>query len=163
LRRWKSPDSLSGVQTPQAQEIPIAPSGRSRLPYLALAAATIAIGLGLQWVRPDLPRAFADILGDALWGLMMFWLVGAIGPAIRALTRGVIALAVCWVVEFSQLYHTPWLDAWRGTVLGHLTLGSGFDLRDLVAYGLGVLVGIRLEATILLGATGRMGRGTQGQ
>jgi hypothetical protein len=59
-----------------------------------------------------------------------------------------VALTICWIVEFSQLVHAPWLDGWRATTLGHLVLGSGFDPRDLVAYGLGVLVGVRLEPMI---------------
>lgn len=124
------------------------PSG-PRLSFVALALATIALGLGLQWLRPELPLVFADVLGDALWALMIYWLIGAAAPGTPRLQRAAVALAVCWVVEFSQLYHTTWLDDWRATTMGHLTLGSGFDARDLAAYGLGVLVGIGLETTLL--------------
>jgi hypothetical protein len=48
-------------------------------------------------------------------------------------------------VEVSQLYHTPLLDAWRRTTPGQLILGSGFDLRDLGAYTLGVVATVVLE------------------
>lgn len=89
------------------------------------------------------------MLGDALWALMMYWLVSAGLPASHRLTRGGIALAICWAVEFSQRYHAPWLDAWRATTIGHLVLGSGFDPRDLGAYAVGILTGLRLEAGLL--------------
>jgi len=49
-----------------------------------------------------------------------------------------VALAFCCAVEFSQLWHTPWLNAVRRTTAGHLVLGSGFNARDLVAYAGGV-------------------------
>lgn len=116
-----------------------------RIRYLVLAGATIVAGLLLQAVRSGLSMAAADILGDALWGLMIYWLVGAAFPATGRLGRTVIALATCWAVEFSQLYHAGWLDGWRATTFGRLVLGSGFDARDLAAYGLGVLLGFRLD------------------
>lgn len=126
----------------------IAPFTRLRLRYLAFAGATIVAGLLLQALRSGLPMAAADILGDALWGMMIYWLVGAALPETGRLRRTVIALATCWAVEFSQLYHAGWLDSWRATTLGRLVLGSGFDPRDLAAYGLGVLVGFRLDVVI---------------
>ena len=44
------------------------------------------------------------------------------------------------MVEFSQLLQTPALNAFRGTTLGHLVLGSDFDARDLAAYAGGVFI-----------------------
>lgn len=128
--------------------LPIASPTRLRLRYLALAVATIALGLLFQQTRDALPFAFADALGDALWALMMYWLVGVAYATPRRLPRAAVALVLCWLVEFSQLYHTPWLDRHRATTLGHLILGSGFDLRDLASYGIGVLVGLRLEMVL---------------
>lgn len=119
---------------------------RARLRHVAAAAATIAVGLSLQVVRRDLPAVFADVLGDALWGLMIYWLIGAGWPAAGRGPRAAIALGVCWLVEFSQLYHAPWIDGWRATTLGRLTLGVGFDARDLVAYGLGIAAGLGLDS-----------------
>jgi hypothetical protein len=45
------------------------------------------------------------------------------------------------------LVHTPALDTLRRTTIGQLTLGTGFDLRDLLAYTLGVLAAAFLEWT----------------
>jgi hypothetical protein len=51
-------------------------------------------------------------------------------------------------VELTQLYRTAGLDAVRRTTVGHLILGSGFDLRDLAAYALGVLAALVLERMV---------------
>ncbi|MEO5590012.1 MAG: DUF2809 domain-containing protein [Gemmatimonadaceae bacterium] len=78
------------------------------------------------------------MLGDALWAAMILWLVSAIGPQVVLIVRSAIAYGVCIVVELSQLYHAPAVDAIRATGVGHLALGSGFDLRDFAAYAFGV-------------------------
>lgn len=91
-----------------------------------------------------LPPAFRDVLGDALWAMMIYWLVAAVTPKTRPVSRAALALAICWLVEFSQLYHTTALDGWRRHTLGQLTLGSGFDPRDLAAYALGVIAALIL-------------------
>ena len=80
--------------------------------------------------------------------MMMGWWIGALAPDARLSLRAGLALAICWVVEVSQLYHAPALDAWRLTTPGRLILGSGFDPRDLVAYALGVLATLILELTV---------------
>jgi hypothetical protein len=79
---------------------------------------------------------------------MIAWLVAALVPAASVRNRGFAALVICFVVEVSQLYHTPALDALRRTTVGALTLGSGFDSRDLLAYALGVLAATLFEWTL---------------
>jgi len=79
-----------------------------------------------------------DVAGDALWACMLAWIVAAITPATPVLIRSATAFAVSCAVEFSQLVHTPALDALRATTLSGLVLGSGFDPRDFASYALGV-------------------------
>jgi Protein of unknown function (DUF2809) len=86
-----------------------------------------------------------DVAGDALWATMIAWWVAALAPALSLRARGAAALAICFAVETSQLLHTPELDALRRTTLGRLTLGSGFDPRDLASYAAGVLAAAILE------------------
>ena len=95
-----------------------------------------------------LPARQRDLIGDALWAMMIYWSISAVGPSARLDTRAVLAVVICWGVEFSQFYHAPTLDAWRGTTAGQLVLGSGFDLRDLGAYALGVLAAWLLELNV---------------
>lgn len=59
------------------------------------------------------------------------------------------AYAVCIVVEFTQRYHTPALDTFRATRVGHLVLGSDFDSRDLLAYGIGVAIAVAVDSVLI--------------
>jgi hypothetical protein len=117
----------------------------ARLRYGALALGTIVLGLAVHLHGTALPPAARDVLGDALWAVMVTWLVSAAAPALRLPWRGAAALACCFAVEFSQLVREPALDALRRTLVGHLMLGSGFDPRDLAAYAGGVLAALVVE------------------
>jgi hypothetical protein len=129
---------------------------RTRTSYIAAALVTITAGLLVHLRGEALAPAARDVIGDALWAAMIAWWVGALVPSARLLRRSAAAYAICVVVEVSQLYHTPWLDALRATTMGHLVLGSGFDPRDLLAYALGVAGAVFLEAAVL--ARGRRSR-----
>jgi hypothetical protein len=118
---------------------------RRRMVHLALTVGTIALGLTVHHGESVLGPETRDVAGDALWAMMIAWALGALAPDARLRVRGATALAICYAVEASQLYHTPALDAVRGTAVGRLVLGSGFDPRDLAAYAAGVLAAILLE------------------
>ena len=124
------------------------PMPATRTRYLAAAVGTIALGLAVHQFGTGLGPSARDVAGDALWAIMMTWWVSALYPNARLWLRGGSALAICFAVETSQLYHTPALDAMRGTFIGNLTLGSGFDPRDFLSYTLGVLVAALLEWTV---------------
>ncbi len=121
---------------------------RARTRYVALAVGTILLGLAVHLRGGALSPVARDILGDALWAAMAAWWVAAVAPAIRLSRRATIALAFCFAIEFSQLVHTPALDALRRTTAGHLALGSGFDPRDLASYAAGVLAAVLLERAL---------------
>ena len=55
------------------------------------------------------------------------------------------ALLFSFGIEFSQLYQTDWLNAIRKTTLGHLALGSGFDVIDFIAYSIGIVLCVLIE------------------
>lgn len=57
----------------------------------------------------------------------------------------ILALSISFLVEFSQLLTWNWLVVVRSTNLGHLLLGQGFLVQDLVAYSLGILSIYHLE------------------
>lgn len=122
------------------------PLARTR--YIAHALGTIALGLAVHRGGGVLSPVVRDVLGDALWAAMATWWIAAIAPSMRLQWRGAVALAICFVVEFSQLLHFPALDALRGTTVGHLALGSGFDPRDFAAYAGGVLAAVLFERAI---------------
>jgi hypothetical protein len=119
-----------------------------RASYLVAAIFTVAVGLAWHLSPAIAGAAMKDVVGDALWAVMMFWLVSFLVPSRPLTVRAALALSVCFAVEFSQLYHAPFIDSIRATLPGHLVLGSGFDPRDLLAYAFGVLGATVLERVI---------------
>ena len=117
----------------------------ARATYIALALGTIILGLAVHLRGDALGPTWRDVAGDVIWAAMIAWCVAAIAPSRSLRTRGIAAVALCFAVEASQLYHSPALDTLRGTTVGQLTLGSGFDVRDLFAYVVGVLTAMFLE------------------
>jgi hypothetical protein len=118
-----------------------------RAAYVALALGTVVLGLIVHFHGGALGPTTRDMLGDSLWASMIFWWVGAIAPASSLPARGDAAATICFAVELSQLYHTRALDTLRHTMVGQLTLGSGFDRRDLLAYIIGVMAAVLIERT----------------
>src|SRR4051794_9417956 len=118
---------------------------RVRLRFVALALAAIAGGLAIHRGGAALGPMWQDILGDAIWAMMMTWWISAVVPDRSLRVRGSVAFAICVAVETSQLVHTPALDALRDLPGVSLVLGSGFDPRDLAAYLAGVLGAAVLE------------------
>jgi len=120
-----------------------------RRTYVILLISIIALGLAIHLHGFGLPGAARDILGDALWASMIFWIASLGAPGSAIVARVVMALAICFAVEFSQHIRHPMLAAIRGTSLGHLVLGSDFDARDLVAYTAGIAVSAGLAWYLL--------------
>ena len=100
--------------------------------------AVVPLGLASAF-REHLPPLLAEYAGDTLWALLVFLSISAAAPGARLLHRSGAALFVSFAVEFSQLYHAPWIDALRDTTLGGLVLGFGFLWSDLVCYTVGAL------------------------
>lgn len=107
----------------------------------------VVIAAGLAWRSPANPVSpfLHKYGGDLLWAVLMF--LGFRSLLIRATPRRVafVALAFCFVVEFSQLYHAPWIDSIRSTRLGALALGATFNAPDLIAYAIGIAFGYLIE------------------
>jgi len=122
---------------------------KARLTFAAFAVATIALGLWVHRGGVSLGPTARDVAGDALWATMIAWWIGAAAPRARLMTRSAVALAICTVVELSQLIHAPWIASMRETTMGQLVLGSGFDPRDLLAYALGVALAALLERALI--------------
>jgi len=125
---------------------------RRRAIYIVLALVTIAVGLLVHLQAAVLGPTMSDVTGDAVWAAMIVWWVGTLAPAARPMARGAAAYAICVVVEMSQLYHAPAIDAIRATLLGRLVLGSDFDLRDLAAYAIGVAAAVLLDMILIVRA-----------
>jgi uncharacterized protein (DUF1810 family) len=105
----------------------------------------IVVWLGLDSRSVGLPPFWAKYTGDALWALMIYLGIALVFVARHPLLIAGGAIAISCIVEFSQLYHAPWIDAVRGTTLGHLALGDTFAWGDILAYLVGIAFGTCLE------------------
>lgn len=115
---------------------------RNRLLYAVFTIVVIMLGLSSRKFAFALPDLLNDYLGDALWALMIFVGFGFLFPKIETKKLAFISLIFCYGIEISQLYHAEWIDSIRATTLGGLVLGYGFLWSDLVAYTIGVGVGM---------------------
>ena len=124
-------------------------ASRRRLVALAAMLATIALGLASRHWPDALPAILGKYPGDALWALMVFFGWRALRPRARTRDVALLAAATSALVEGAKLWRAPWLVAFRHTTLGHLLLGHVFSWQNLVAYGVGVIVGVVLDRILL--------------
>ncbi|MED0963737.1 DUF2809 domain-containing protein [Bacillus paramycoides] len=118
---------------------------RNRILYAIFTIIVIVLGHSSRkfaYVLPDILNAY---LGDALWALMIFTGFGFLFPKIETKKLAIISLIFCYGIEISQLYHAEWIDSIRATTLGGLVFGYGFLWSDLVAYTIGIGVGMLCE------------------
>jgi hypothetical protein len=111
--------------------------------WLALGVVVVvALGLASRKFPSLLPALLGSYPGDALWALMVLLIIAMIRPAMTPSRLACAALATAYLVEASQLYQQPWINAIRATTPGHLVLGTGFQWLDLCAYTIGVACGV---------------------
>ncbi|PFD42096.1 hypothetical protein CN285_11520 [Bacillus cereus] len=118
---------------------------RNRILYAIFTIIVIVLGLSSRKFAYALPDILNAYLGDALWALMIFMGFGFLFPKIETKKLAIISLIFCYGIEISQLYHAEWIDSIRATTLGGLVLGYGFLWSDLVAYTIGIGVGMLCE------------------
>ena len=120
---------------------------RNRLLYLILTIIVMALGL-LSRKISGLPKIIELYSGDILWALMVFLLFAFLFNKKSTIFIISWAIICSYSIEISQLYHAPWIDAIRNTVLGGLILGFGFLWSDLVCYTIGIIIGIIIDIMI---------------
>lgn len=119
-----------------------------RLLLILALVLTIALGLASRtvWIpSPALLRAYA---GDTLWALAVYWSFSFIWTKKSPAVIAAWSLLTAYAVEFSQLYHAPWIDRIRHTTLGGLLLGFTFLWSDLICYTVGVALGVALDRSL---------------
>ncbi|KGK87009.1 DUF2809 domain-containing protein [Clostridium sp. HMP27] len=118
---------------------------RNRLLYGFIIIIVIALGLLSRKMDNIIPDFLNTYLGDALWALMVFFIFGFIFRDSETKKIALIGILFCYLIELSQLYHANWIDSIRKTTLGGLVLGYGFLWSDLLAYAIGIGIGITIE------------------
>lgn len=97
---------------------------RNRLHYAMLTAIVIIAGCcSRSDFSTNWPEFIVKYSGDTLWALMLFLGMGCLFPSGNSYTIALGVLAFAFAVEFSQLYHAAWIDSFRDTLLGTVTIG----------------------------------------
>lgn len=111
-----------------------------------LCLAVIVFGLALRGFGYSLELSFFVVKygGSVLWGMALFLFVAICAARQPLRNTAWISLSIAVCVELSRLVHTPWLDAFRLTLPGALLLGRVFSPSNILAYGLGVALGVTL-------------------
>lgn len=122
-------------------------TSRNRIHYLFFIIVTICIGLFSR--SRYIPDLIYPYLGDLLYCLMFYFIIGFLFPKMKSVNVLLYSVAICFVVEVSQLIQVDWLNNIRNTTLGKLTLGSGFLWSDLVSYSIGGFTGLLFERYFL--------------
>jgi hypothetical protein len=117
---------------------------KKRFHYFILTIAIIIIGL-LSRQSIMIPL----YIGDALYALMMYFIVRFIFLQRPPRFIFLLSLSICIAIEFSQLLHAGWINTIRATLSGRLILGQGFLWSDLVAYAVGAALGWLIDKYLL--------------
>jgi hypothetical protein len=97
-------------------------------------------GIGQEWVT--------SYVGDLLLPLFMILGVALFFPKTSPLPITVGVLSYNIVIEITQLWHAPFLEALRPTLFGKIFLGSYFAWNDIVCYFIGGGLGWWLLRTL---------------
>lgn len=123
---------------------------RNRWLCLVLLALTVLCGLASREFAARLPAFVAAHAGDCLWTVAVYLVVSILFPSWPPFHVFALAVAASFLVEFSQLLDTPFLDAIRQTRLGRLLLGSGFLWVDLLRYLVGAACAFTIDTSLAL-------------
>ena len=122
---------------------------RNRIVYLISVAIVMGLGLSSRKYAGYLPEWINTYLGDALWAVMIYLFTAVLLHDRKLLQIALASLLFCYLIEISQLYHAPWIDAIRNTRLGGLVLGFGFLWTDIIAYTMGIGVMLSIESVYI--------------
>jgi hypothetical protein len=112
-----------------------------------LCLSVIVCGLALRGcgLQLGLPAFVVKYGGSTLWGTMVFFLIAMVGSNLSRPRIALVAAAIAIGVELFRLVHFPWLDAFRLTLPGALLLGRIFSTWNMLAYGVGIGLGVMLD------------------
>ena len=125
------------------------PTKRSRRVYLLAIAALFLFGLPSRLVPQLLPAFYVNYVGDALWAMAIFFMLGVVFPSASTRRLVIATLAITYAIEISELYQADWINELRSIKIIGLILGYTFLWTDLVMYTLGIAVGALLERFVL--------------
>lgn len=99
------------------------------------------VGLSSEFYSGPGQEFFNDYFGDFLYQIFLILLIVFMFPQISPAKIAWGVFIFNCLIEFSQLWKPPFLQAIRATLFGRLFLGSGFSGEDFIGYILGCTLG----------------------
>ena len=121
--------------------------GAKLIVRICLCLSIIVSGLALRGYGfgLGLPSAVVKYGGSVLWGTMVFFVVAIVASRLSPSSIVLISASIAVSVELFRLVHVPWLDTFRLTTAGALLLGRIFSPWNMLAYGVGIGLGVLLD------------------
>jgi hypothetical protein len=134
-----------------ASDQPKRTRGAAMIARGCLCVLIIVCGLALRKFGLDLglPSALVKYGGSVLWGTTVFFVVAMAAPARSRWTIALVSASIALGVELFRLVHYPWLDDFRMTTAGALLLGRTFSPWNMLAYGVGIILGVLLDRFVM--------------
>ncbi len=122
---------------------------KRRAAYALLLLITIPLGLGWRMAPLGLSPFLFKYGGSVLWAMALYWMIASCLPRLGSGALGTLAAVSAAGLEFSRLWHTQVMDAFRITLAGRLLLGRYFSLRNILAYWLAIGLAALLDQRVL--------------
>jgi hypothetical protein len=115
-----------------------------RIQYFILIILVIALGITSRKTE-GVPTFF----GDTLYAVMVYFGMRMIFINLNLKKTAILALLICFAIEFFQLYDAKWMLEIRRTPFGHYVLGQGFLWSDLAYYTLGIIIAFWIDFNLM--------------
>ena len=112
-----------------------------RVALLLTIIPILIVGLSSEFYSGPGGEFFNDYFGDFLYQIFLILLIVFMFPQISPTKIAWGVFIFNCLIEFSQLWKPPFLQAIRATLFGRLFLGSGFSGEDFIGYILGCTLG----------------------
>jgi hypothetical protein len=113
---------------------------KTRFTYFIMIVSVIILGILSRKIE-GIPPFF----GDTIYAVMIYFGLRFLFIKTNSKITIVLAIVICFCIEFLQLYRAEWILAIRRTKLGHYALGQGFLWSDLAYYTLGILIAFWID------------------
>ncbi|MGF1491517.1 MAG: DUF2809 domain-containing protein [Microcoleaceae cyanobacterium] len=113
---------------------------RYRLDLLLGLFGSIVLGLASKFYNGPLENWVNDSFSSIFYEMCWAFLVAFVWPALTLIQIAVGVFVLTCGLEILQLWHPPFLEAIRATLLGRLILGTTFVATDFLYYGVGCVV-----------------------
>jgi hypothetical protein len=111
-----------------------------RLILFYLLFILIPIGLGSKFYQGIFQNWINNSLGGILYVIAWVTLVLLIQPRFNPIWVAVWVFLATAFLEILQLWHPPFLEAIRSTLMGRLLLGTTFVFSDFIYYAIGCIL-----------------------